>query len=317
MAEWLVEEGIGEHRAVLIEAGEIVAARIDWLGELVAGQIEDAVLIKRTSGSTRGTARFGNGELALVDGLARDASEGATLCLEIKRAANIERSRSKFALARPTDLPPCPAPTLAERLGAKVVRAFDGWDDLWMEAMTGNIDFAGGRLTVEPTAAMTVIDIDGDLKPFALALAAVPALAKAIRRLDLSGSIAIDFPTLELRNERKAIDAALDDALGGWLHERTAMNGFGLVQLVAKLEGPSLVDRVMQRWSDATARLLLRRAERVNEPGSILLIAHSRVRAAFHGGWEDELARRTGRAIVWQTDDTIAPFGAFAQAVAT
>lgn len=317
MAEWLVEEGIGEHRAVLIEADEIVAARIDWLGELVAGQIEDAVLIARTAGSSRGSARFVNGELALIDGLPREASEGATLRLEVRRAANIERSRSKFALARPTERPPCPAPSLAERLGGRIVRHFDGWDDLWMEAMTGNIDFAGGRLTVEPTAAMTVIDIDGDLKPFALALSAVPALAKAIRRLDLSGSIAIDFPTLELRSERKAIDAALDDALGGWPHERTAMNGFGLVQLVARLEGPSLVDRIMQRWSDATARMLLRRAEQVDEPGSILLTAHSRVRAAFHGGWEDELARRTGRTIVWRTDDTIAPFAAFAQAVAS
>lgn len=315
MAEWLVEEGIGEHRAVLAEAGEIVAARIDWPGGLVAGQVEDAVLVARTAGSNRGSARFANGELALVDGLPREASEGAVMRLEVRRAANIERSRSKFALTRPTDRLPCPAPTLAERLGARVVRNFDGWDDLWMEAMSGNVDFDGGRLNVEPTAAMTVIDIDGDLQPFALAIASVPAVARAIRRFDLSGSIAIDFPTLTARDDRKAIDAALVKALGGWPHERTAMNGFGLVQLVARVEGPSLVDRIMQRRPDATARFLLRRAERVSEPGKLLLTAHPRVRGAFSSEWEPELARRTGRAIEWRTDDALAPFAAFAQAV--
>lgn len=317
MAEWLVEEGIGEHRAVQVDAGEIVAARIDWPGGLVAGQVEDAVLVARTAGSNRGSARFANGELALVDGLPREASEGAALRLEVRRAANIERSRSKFALARPTDRPQCPAPSLAERLGARIVRHFDGWDELWADAMSGNVEFAGGHLTVEPTAAMTVIDVDGDLQPFALALAAVPAVAQAIRRFDLSGSIAVDFPTLTTRTERKAIDAALDEALDGWPHEHTAMNGFGLVHLVARLEGPSLLDRIMQRWPDATARLLLRRAERVNEPGKLLLSGHSRVRAAFHPEWESELVRRTGRSVVWRTDDTIAPFAAFAQAVAS
>ncbi|QGN53247.1 ribonuclease E/G [Novosphingobium sp. Gsoil 351] len=315
MAEWLVEEGIGEHRAALFEAGEIVAARIDWPGGLVAGQVEDAVLIARTAGANRGSARFANGELALVDGLPREASEGAALRLEVRRAANAERSRSKFALARPTERPPCPAPSLAQRLGARIVRHFDGWDEVWSEATSGTIEFAGGRLTVEPTAAMTVIDIDGDLQPFALALAAVPAVARAIRRFDLSGSIAIDFPTLAARHERKAIDAALDDALGDWPHERTAMNGFGLVHLVARLEGPSLIDRIMRRWPDATARLLLRRAERVSEPGKLMLIGPSRVRAAFHPEWEAELVRRTGRSVVWRTDDTLAPYAAFAQAV--
>ena len=93
------------------------------------------------------------------------------------------------------------------------------------------------------------------------------------------------------------------------------MNGFGLVQLIARSESPSLVDRIMQRWPDATARMLLRRAERVSEPGSLLLTAHSRVFAAFDDAWEPELARRTGRSIARRTDDTIAPFAAFAQAV--
>jgi hypothetical protein len=54
MLDWLVEEGIGEHRA-LGYAGEVVAARIDWPGALAAGLIEDARLTLRMAGTRRGS----------------------------------------------------------------------------------------------------------------------------------------------------------------------------------------------------------------------------------------------------------------------
>src|SRR6476646_10814891 len=103
---WLVEEGIGEHRAVRLAGERIVAARVQWPGELAAGHVADAVLVSRTAGSSRGTARFANGEEALVDKLPPSASEGAPLRLEITRPALGERGRRKLARARPTDAPP-------------------------------------------------------------------------------------------------------------------------------------------------------------------------------------------------------------------
>ena len=314
---WIVEQGIAENRAILLKGEHAVAAALDWPGPLSPGQVEDALLVSRAGGSPRGTLRFASGEEALVDGVAREAREGAPLRAVILRAAMAERGRHKLASARPTDAAPCPAPSLAKRLGGRLVRTFPPglWEEIHAEAWSGEVTFPGGALVVSPTPAMTVIDVDGTLPPVSLALAAVPALAGAIRRMDLGGAIAIDFPTLATKQDRRAVDEALGKALADWPHERTAMNGFGLVQLVARLERPSLLHRLALDRAGAAARLLLRRAERVSEPGALLLRAPPAICAALRPEWLDELTHRSGRPVRVESDSTLAPDAAFAQAI--
>lgn len=310
---WYVEEGIGEDRAIRLDGDRIVEAQVQWPDELTAGQVEDAVLVSRAAGSRRGTARFASGEEALVDKLPPSASEGAPLRLEVTRPALGERTRRKLARAKPTHDAARPAPTLADRLRAeghavRVVREFPTGDgaELSAEALAGEVAFPGGALQFSPTPAMLLIDVDGTLAPRALALAAVAPLAEALRRFDLGGSIGIDFPTLADKADRRAVDEALAVALAGWPHERTAINGFGFVQLVARLERPSLLHRATFQRAATAARKLLRQAEFLHGPGAVLLSGHPALEAQLKPEWLAELARRTGREVRWQAQPGLA-----------
>ena len=319
--EWLVENGIGETRALLYDHGQAIAARLHVEGEWLAGTVCAATLTQRHKGSRRGRVRLPNGEEALIDTLPQDASEGAAINVAITRAAIAEKGRLKAAQCRTTNAP-AHTPSLAEQLGTeglpvRVVRRFpDGaWDDIFAEGWRGEIAFNGGSLIVSPTPAMTLIDIDGALPAPALAMAAVPAIAATLARLDIAGSIGIDFPTLADKADRRAVDEALAAALDHWPHERTAMNGFGFVQIVARLERMSIAARLAQNRPAAAARLLLRRAEADLPPGALLISANPQVHAAIRPAWATELVRRTGRAIRWHSDEALALDGGFAQAI--
>ena len=310
---WYVEERIGEHRAIRLQGERIAAARVEWPGELAVGLVEDAVLVSRAAGSRRGTARFANGEEALVDKLPPSASEGAPICLEVTRPAIGEHRRRKLARARPTDAGPRLAPTLAERLRAEghevqVVREFPAGDggELIAEAFAAEVTFPGGSLQFSPTPAMLLVDVDGTLEAGQLALAAVAPLAEALRRFDVGGSIGIDFPTLATRDDRRVVDEALAAALADWPHERTAMNGFGFVQLVARLERPSLLHRAAFQRAGLATRNLLRQAELLQGAGALLLSGHPALEAQLKPEWLAELARRTGREVRWEAKPSLA-----------
>ena len=312
-----MEDGIGEERAILLAGDRVLAAQVRWPGQLEAGQVEDAQLIAKPRTSPRGRARFASGEEALVDRLPPSASEGSTLRLEVTRARIGEGRRVKLAQARPSQDSPRSAPTLAERLGAKVVRRFPSgtWESVVEEAQDGVTAFPGGSLTITATPAMTLVDVDGVLPPRALALAAVDPLARAIATLGLGGVIGVDFPTLQGKDDRKAVDVVLAAALADFDHERTAMNGFGFVQLVARLERPSLLHRWQFDPAGAAARLLLRVAEGDKGNGPLLLTAAPPVLAAIRPEWIEELTRRLGRPVRRQADPALALGGGFAQSV--
>lgn len=312
MPEWLVERGVGETRALLMDEGRVLAAKCRWPGELHAGQQVSARLTSKRG--TRGTAVTEEGRELLVDKLPRNASEGSTLDLVVTRAAMTERGRYKLPAARPAALVP-----IGEDLfeAGRLVHRFPSgaWEDVWHAASLGEMSFPGGTLLFAVTPGMTVIDIDGTLDPRSLALAAVSPLAASLALFDLGGSIGIDFPTLQARADRKAVDDALEQSLGDWPHERTATNGFGLVQIVTRMEGPSLLHRFHTSRIGMAARMALRRAEMTEGAGVTELTVHPVLQAKLKPDWLSEVERRSGRPLRIRTNPGLAIEAATAQVV--
>lgn len=313
MAEWLHEAGIGEDRAILVEAGNILEAAIELPG-LRAGAIVPARLTRVLVSGRRGIAALEAHEEALIEPIPRGLAEGAAFHAEILREPIAEPGRAKRAIARPTAEAPRPGPSLAERIGAVVAPAaigdpFEaaGWSELLEEAGNGEIAFPGGALRMSLTPAMTLFDVDGTLPPAELAEAGAVAAGRAIRRLGIGGSIGIDLPTLPDRTARQRVSAALDATLPQPF-ERTAMNGFGFLQIVRRRARASLPELLRADPAGAAARALLRRAERATGTGAIAIRAAPPVIAALEAraDWVAALSRRAAAAVTLQADAGLA-----------
>jgi ribonuclease G len=115
---------------------------------------------------------------------------------------------------------------------------FDGLID---QSVAGEFPVSGGILSIERTRAMTMIDIDGSGDALVINRAAAMEIPRLLRLLDIGGQIGIDFLGLRDKAERQQLDAVLAEscaALGP--HERTAVNGFGFVQIVRPRSRPSI-----------------------------------------------------------------------------
>ena len=324
VATALIEFGIGETRALVLEHGTVVEAHIERAGDgLRCGDVWDARLTTILLAGRRGIVRAGVEE-ALLEPLPPTLTEGALVRVEISREALPEAGRPRVAKARatgkagPVPGPVSAGPSLAARLQARGFAcrtlAQHGPDELegagWSEAVeiaaTGHVTFDGGLLTISPTPAMTVIDVDGPLPPAALARRAAVAAAHAIRRFDITGSIGIDFPGTD-RAVRGELAALLDEHLPAPF-ERTAINGFGFVQIVRPRLRASLIERVRGEPVATAALALLRRAGRSIGRGPRTLVAAPAVVAWLgdRSALVDELAVQLGTPVRLQADAALA-----------
>ena len=307
MAEWLYETGIGETRAALIEDGAIVEAAIELDEGLRVGHVARARLI------APGKVRLDTGEEAQLASQS-GVPEGGALTVAITREAIPEQGRVKLPRAVVTDTDPQQGPNLLARLRATTVQLRQlrsherdslesaGWSELLEEAITGAIPFPGGMLLMSPLPAMTLFDVDGAPPLDALAVNAAKAVAQAIRRHAVGGSIGVDFPTLAGKAPRQAVAAAIDAALPQPF-ERTAVNGFGFLQIVRPRPRASLPERLRADPIGAAARATLRRLERETgppRPHHLPAAVHARLLA--RPDWLAELARRTGASPQLESD---------------
>jgi hypothetical protein len=302
LPEWLYEDGIGEARAALVDGDRILAARIELPGTLRVGTVAPARLTERQ------VATLDDGSEVMLDRPPPGVSLGARVDVEIVREAIPEPGRAKRAKARLADGAPGPGPDLHARIVATghPVRSLlphqsdaleaAGWSEVLDEATGGEIAFPGGALRMSPTPAMTLFDVDGEGDLEALSVRAATAVALAIRRHDIGGSIGIDFPTLAGKAPRQAVAAALDAALPPPF-ERTAVNGFGFLQIVRPRPRASLPEQLRADPVGAAARAALRLIERVpaGAPNTHRFPPAIRERIESHPDWIAALVQRTGR----------------------
>ena len=322
MAEWLYEEGIGENRAALVDGADIVEAQVELPGEIAAGSVLGSRLTDILIPGRRGIVSLRSGGEALLEPLPPRLTEGMALRVEILREKLPEKGRIKLPKCRVTEAAERAGPTLLERIGASGLAVAMlgpysadrleqlGWSHLLEEAGTGEIPFDGGALRISLTPAMTLIDVDGPQEPRALAVAGAAAAGRAIRRLGLGGSIGIDLPTLAAKEDRQAAAAALDAALP-MPFERTAVNGFGFLQIVRRRERASLPELVQGDPAGAAARLLLRQAERAPGGGERTIHGAPGVieRLRADPDWLQRLERHLGAPVRLREEPGLAIFG--------
>ncbi|OYY88929.1 MAG: ribonuclease [Sphingomonas sp. 28-66-16] len=313
MAEWLYEAGIGEARAALVKDGRIVAARIALEGALRVGTVAEARLIELLPGRQgRVALSDGSGE-ALLGAVPAGHSVGRPLLVTLVREAIPEPGRAKLARAvvAAEDAAPAIGPDLRERIGehgvpVRELRAHEadaleaaGWSEVLDEAMTGEIAFDGGALRMSPTPAMTLFDVDGSGPLDALAVGAARAVAQAVVRHDIGGSIGIDFPSVQGKAARQAVAAAIDAGLP-LPFERTALNGFGFLQIVRPRPRASMPELLRADPVGAAARAALRQLARTppGAPRVHRLPAAVRARIESRPDWVAALARVTGGTIM-------------------
>lgn len=325
MSKALIEHGIGEVRAVVVEAGVIAEAHVERDdGALRAGDEWAARLVEILVPGRRGIVDCG-GMQALLEPLPAGVSEGGVVRVEVVREALPEAGRPRLAKVRGQEGPVrgpgriAHGPALAERLAAAGHAVRDvtldprdrleqlGWSELAESAATGHVAFPGGLLTISPTPAMTVIDVDGAGELVALADAAADAAAAAIRRLGITGSIGIDFPTLGDKGARTRLGERLDAVLPAPF-ERTTVNGFGFVQIVRPRQRASLVELLRFEAVATAALALLRAGLRAQGAGTRELSAAPPV-IDWLGARPDlvaELERRTGSTVRLRADPGLA-----------
>jgi Ribonuclease G/E len=268
-----VEEWVGETRAAIVENGRVVELHFDrWseqgtrahTGELYAGRIA------RIDGALNAAfVDLGRGDPGFLPfgkaGRPQGWHEGAMIGVRVAREAFAEKGPT-LAVADLDERPGAPGlietdANLAERLLRRYPETEVKWADEAGIDIAGAIDTAldtkvglkgGGALRIEPTAALTAIDIDsagrtanaGRRLALDVNLAAMPEIARQIRLRGLGGNIVIDCLHLRSQPDRKAVEGALKKALkpDPARIDLLPISRFGLIEMARQRTGRSVAE---------------------------------------------------------------------------
>lgn len=286
----------------------------------------------------------GEGEISPIP----DCTEGSWLTAEMVRAPLPEPGRWKRAVFRPAfatkpltiadfvhgQWPDLTAVVCIDPIEADQIRKImaDKCPDIvidaeaiadadiasWCErAITGEFVIDGGLLTIERSRAMMMIDIDGYQDAHKVNLAAARTIPWLLQLYGVGGQVGIDFLGSANKAQRAEIDATLARACTALpQHERTAVNGFGFVQMVLPRPGPSVIEALCGTgWKtpsvETQALMLLRDAARSQGVGVRELVARDAILTQVRRwpGLLGKLQAQLGCAVGFRCDPTQTGYG--------
>ena len=344
-----VEESIGETRAGVVEKGRLVELHVERWSAAGARAIENEIYRGRVlSVDASLNAAFidlGRGAPGFLPfgkaGRPKGFHQGLAVGVRVAREAHAEKGPN-LALAKdvePGEAPQCvePAPALAVRL----VKAFGEAEVMWSDEAEIDLDAAfeealqpaapvpgGGGLFIEPTRALTAIDIDsggrtaqGGAQALALALntSAVKEAARQMRLRGLGGIIAIDCAHMRAQTDRKQVEGALRQACRADRAriDVAPISQFCVLELARQRRGPSLADIMLDAAgapsAETQALAALRRLERegaADRRRRLILTAGEEIAAWLEDApfdWEAALAERLGPRFDLVADPDRAP----------
>ncbi len=247
------ENARGEFRAGVFEAGKLVeyycarpSETVFWIGY---------AYIARIISKQNGFAIVNLGDAQALLRPAPAAPEGCDISIEITRLAIPEPGHQKLmevkaitprAKYRNSDELLVQIDNAAQEIPAAPdhMEQFQDCVDL---ALSGYFNFLGGSITWERTRAGVVFDIDGISTPRDLNIAAALEIARLLRLFQIGGSVMIDFVAMTNKADRLAVINAFDATsnVDPRPYERTAINGYGLCQIIRPRPGPSLLDMLL------------------------------------------------------------------------
>lgn len=277
-----VEDWVGETRAAVVEQGQIVELHFDrWSQQgkrALAGETYLARVKKVDGALNAAFLELGRGDAGFLPfgkaGRPAGMHEGAEVGVRVTREAHGEKGPT-LAIIDVDETGNAPRllesdANLAERLLRRHPEAEVVWADEAGIDIGAAVDFAlsthiaitgGGTLIIEPTAALTAIDIDsagrsanaGRKLALDLNLAAMSEIARQIRLRGIGGNVVIDCLHLRAQPDRKAVEGALKRALK---HDPARidtlpMSRFGLLELVRQRTGPSVAE--IHNYPDGSA----------------------------------------------------------------
>lgn len=262
------DDAPGERRAAVVENGNIVEIHIQrdalWaLGECGVGRID-----RKTPSGAYVVAD--DGSTLLLRGKT-NALEGARVMFEVTREAISEPGRIKppeIMLRDSAGHPLIGKDALWDArlasLGQSAINASiaEGFD----VAIAGQSQLGDVTISFQRTKAGLVFDIDGIGDAFAINMVAAREVARLLRLYQVGAMVLIDFVSMESKAQRTQIAEAFDAAslADPRSFERTAINGYGMMQVVRARPRPSVLDQLfgtrIAALSDETQAYWLLRA---------------------------------------------------------